>query len=167
VVLFLFLSTTVPADQFAIAEATSSEVISQESQESQSKQSKQSSHSKSDLECLAETIYREAYSEPRIGQIAVAHVVINRLNDQRFPASICAVVNQRTGKLCQFSWVCHKRGSIRADYILKTKAVAKVVLNKQVPDPTRGAIFFQHKSISTHKKVVAKTVIGNHVFYKL
>jgi spore germination cell wall hydrolase CwlJ-like protein len=50
----------------------------------------------SDLECLARNIYYEAGSEPEEGKVAVGLVTINRSNDERFPNTICGVVNQKT-----------------------------------------------------------------------
>ena len=45
-------------------------------------------------ECLAKNIYFEARNQSVAGQIAVAQVVINRVNDDRFPNTICKVVQQ-------------------------------------------------------------------------
>ena len=56
------------------------------------------SHAESnkDLDCLTSNIYYEAGNEPEEGKVAVGLVTINRSNDDRFPKSICGVVNQRT-----------------------------------------------------------------------
>ena len=70
--------------------------------------------------CLAENVYHEARNQPLAGQMAVISVTINRVNDDRFPNSICEVVKQGphrpswkgTGEMipirhkCQFSWYC-------------------------------------------------------------
>ena len=47
-----------------------------------------------ELYCLAQNIYFEAKSEPLAGQYAVADVVLNRVNDTRYPNSICEVVRE-------------------------------------------------------------------------
>ena len=63
----------------------------------------------SELDCLALNIYWEARSEPRLGQIAVAAVTLNRVADPGFPDTVCSVVRQgeeRGRNLCQFSWHC-------------------------------------------------------------
>jgi len=52
--------------------------------------------SNKDLDCLTSNIYYEAGNEPEEGKVAVGLVTINRSNDDRFPSSICGVVNQRT-----------------------------------------------------------------------
>jgi spore germination cell wall hydrolase CwlJ-like protein len=52
-------------------------------------------------DCLANTIYFEAGNEPLEGQVAVAEVVLNRMNSGRYPGTICGVVLQPA----QFSYV--------------------------------------------------------------
>ena len=61
-----------------------------------------------ELECLTEAIYFEARGEPTDGQIAVAEVILNRVDTKNYPDTICDVVNQGTGRLhaCQFSYTC-------------------------------------------------------------
>src|SRR3990167_10047312 len=57
------------------------------------------------IDCLARTIYFEARSEPVLGQIAVAQVVINRMRDRRWPNTVCGVVKQGGARRnqCQFA----------------------------------------------------------------
>ena len=42
--------------------------------------------------CLAKNVYFEARNQPLAGQLAVVSVTINRVNDKRFPNTICGVV---------------------------------------------------------------------------
>jgi len=49
-----------------------------------------------ELECLARNIFYESGSEPREGKIAVGMVTINRSQDDKFPNTICGVVQQKT-----------------------------------------------------------------------
>ena len=58
--------------------------------------------------CLAQAIYYEAALEPRRGQEAVAQVILNRVRDPNFPASICGVVYQGAERTtgCQISFTC-------------------------------------------------------------
>ena len=48
------------------------------------------------LLCLAKNIYYEAGLETREGMIAVAQVTLNRTEDEKFPKTVCEVVNQKT-----------------------------------------------------------------------
>ena len=56
---------------------------------------------------LAEALYFEARGESIQGQLA-GEVVLNRVEDPRFPNSICKVINQGTGRrfACQFTYTC-------------------------------------------------------------
>ncbi len=61
-----------------------------------------------DMWCLATAIYFEARGEPARGQVAVAQVVLNRVNHAIYPDNICDVVfqNQYRRNACQFSFAC-------------------------------------------------------------
>lgn len=60
------------------------------------------------LDCLTTAIYYEARSEPLAGQLAVAQVVLNRVDSKHYPSSICEVVYQGSYRTtgCQFSFTC-------------------------------------------------------------
>ena len=47
-----------------------------------------------ELYCMAQNVYFEARHESMIGKIAVAHVVMNRMEDKRWPGTVCEVVKQ-------------------------------------------------------------------------
>ena len=82
-----------------------------------------------DLYCMALNIYREAANQSLAGMVAVGRVVMNRVNDRRFPGTVCEVIYEGPVKeswktkqnpnlaeedrvyyprknLCQFSWYC-------------------------------------------------------------
>ena len=44
--------------------------------------------------CMAQNILFEASVEPMAGKIAVGLVVLNRVNDNRYPNTICEVIKQ-------------------------------------------------------------------------
>ncbi|MEL7116266.1 MAG: cell wall hydrolase, partial [Pseudomonadota bacterium] len=46
--------------------------------------------------CLAEALYFEARGETVAGQVAVAEVILNRVDNRQFPNSICGVIKQGT-----------------------------------------------------------------------
>ena len=86
-----------------------------------------------EIECLAKNIYYEAGAESFEGKVAVAQVTVNRSEDDRYPDTVCNVVNQKTSFankiVCQFSWVCNKkRAKIDYDNWLEAKEVAEKVL---------------------------------------
>ena len=47
-----------------------------------------------ELYCMAQNVYFEARHESMIGKIAVAHVVMNRIESKDFPNTVCEVVKQ-------------------------------------------------------------------------
>lgn len=48
-------------------------------------------------QCLATAIYFEARGEPLPGQVAVAEVILNRVESPAYPDSVCAVTSQGVG----------------------------------------------------------------------
>ena len=72
------------------------------------------------MHCLALNVYYEARGSNFADQVGVADVVLNRVNDRRYPNTVCDVVQQGKKKAswkdpnvmvmvknaCQFSWYC-------------------------------------------------------------
>ena len=68
--------------------------------------------------CLAKNIYFEAGNQPLAGKVAVAQVVLNRMEHASYPKDVCGVVYQAKWRenwkgqqvpirhQCQFSWFC-------------------------------------------------------------
>ncbi len=98
-----------------------------------------------DLACLQEAIYFEAGNSPAVGQQAVAHVIMNRVEDPRFPNTVCDVVQEGedTGR-CQFSYRCQLDPTVIKwpSNMVKAIETAKQILIEKVEDPTDGALFF-------------------------
>jgi spore germination cell wall hydrolase CwlJ-like protein len=85
--------------------------------------------------CLATAIFFEARSEGIAGKEAVANVIINRVHDDRYPDTVCGVVNEprafsythdgrhddptlHTGPLDQSAWVTSQdvaKGALRGN----------------------------------------------------
>ena len=64
------------------------------------------------IECLAKNLYFEVGNQGTAGMLAVSSVVINRVNDDRFPNTMCKVIHQKRGGVCQFSWYCDGKSDI-------------------------------------------------------
>ncbi|WP_119419570.1 cell wall hydrolase [Desertibaculum subflavum] len=123
-------------------------------------------------DCLAEAIYFESRGEPRDGQIAVAHVVLNRVASKAYPARICSVIGEgeELGKgRCQFHWRCDGKPDVPGEYAawLDAQALAEEVLAGNIPDPTRGALFFHavHVSPEWASRLRRTALIGSHIYY--
>ena len=126
----------------------------------------------SERRCLALSMYWEAKAEGRDGMLAVGHVVLNRVEHERFPNSPCAVVFDGGEKPpCQFSWYCDGKSDqpTEAENWINAQALAEQLLTQKRRDNTGGALFFHGKQIKNPWRIPrTRTVtVGNHVFYKL
>ena len=118
-----------------------------------------------DLACLAGAIYFESKGEPLDGQLAVANVVINRMQSGRFPRSICAVVTQPG----QFSFVRAGRVpsiSPKNSGYRTAMAVAQVAMDGHWESPIAKAMFFHARRVSPGWRLTRVAAIGGHVFYR-
>lgn len=146
--------------------------------------------------CLATNIYHEARGEPLDGQIAVASVTINRVQDRRWPNTICEVVYQaqydpetQQPRLyrCQFSWYCDgeereisfRRAYFRENVVeirdIEMKAwvesveLALLIELAVVKDNTNGATHYYNSNLVHPRwaQYYTRTVrYGQHVFYR-
>lgn len=129
---------------------------------------------KKDLECLALNIYREAGHEPFEGKVAVAQVTLNRVNNPKFPDTVCDVVYQKTAiystVICQFSWYCdanHRNRKINETAYADSYAVAKkVYLEGFRLDGLKDALYYHADYVSPNWKLERITKIGTHIFYR-
>ena len=117
-----------------------------------------------ELRCLAGAVYFESRGESLPGQLAVAHVVINRANSGRFPKSLCGVVHQKS----QFSFV---RGG-RMPAIRKgaqwdnAVAIAQIARDGSWKNRAPGALFFHARYVSPGWRKTRIAQIDNHIFYR-
>lgn len=118
------------------------------------------------LICLALAIYFEARSEPREGQIAVAHVILNRVEHPRFPNDVCAVVKQRN----QFSfyWDGKPENPREPEAWRDALFYARATMQDVIPDPTNGALFYHADYVEPRWRTafVRTAQIGRHIFYR-
>lgn len=116
--------------------------------------------SEREIECLAKNIYFEARGESTRGKLAVAQVTINRMNDYRWPKTICQVVYQRG----QFSWTTNKHKITNIALYTDIKELAYSVLNE--PLENFPYTHFHNTQVQPNWKYKRKTKIGNHIFYQ-
>ena len=125
-----------------------------------------------ELQCLALNIYHEARGEPVDGQVAVGHVVMNRVSSEQFPDTICGVVKQGiANKLyrCQFTWFCDEFSDSPREgrAWVNSIALAYSVYVGHAKDPTGGALWYHADYVSPWWGRVLKRnrKIGIHIFY--
>lgn len=126
-----------------------------------------SRHDRRQIQCLAENAYFEAGNQSTKGKIAVTNVVMNRLEDKRFPKTPCGVVHQRSGGICQFSWVCEGKKRIRSVVqYADARKVAEDVYLGNVGDVTGGAKFYHANYVNPDWNLKRIKQIGAHIFYR-
>ena len=134
-------------------------------------------YNKKELDCLTEAVYFEARSESFSGQLAVAQVIINRVNDPSFPSSICKVTRQgvyKKGKpvkyLCAFSYWCDGKPErmVNTEAFARAVSAAMLVLEGVRIDILRKALYYHASYVKPEwakdRKKIAS--IGSHIFYR-
>lgn len=125
------------------------------------------------LICIAQTVYFEARDQPVAGQLAVAQVVVNRMESDGFPDDACEVVKQGGDfrkYRCHFSWYCDGK----SDRPKNQKAWAQAqLIASAVLDGTRmkeliGVTHYHANYVSPYWTdfMSAVTQVGDHIFYK-
>ena len=150
--------------------------------------------SQPELYCLAMNIYFEARAEPQAGQYAVADVVLNRVQDRRYPDSVCAVIKEgpireswKTKKdpllsdnerqfypikhRCQFSWYCDGRADNVYDsdaWRIAQEIAFRIVHERRMRGLTEGSTHYHADYVSpkwaTELDLVGR--VGTHIFYR-
>ena len=122
--------------------------------------------------CLAEALYFEARGETVKGQFAVAEVIMNRVQSGRFPNSICAVVNQGTGRKyqCQFTYTCDGYAEVIAEprAYARVGKVARLTMDNESLNLTKGATHYHTTAVRPRwSRIYTRTAkIGVHLFYR-
>lgn len=117
-----------------------------------------------ELTCLAKVVVHESGNQPRAGQLAVAQVVMNRVNDsrRRFGRTICGVIMQR-GQFFNVHAYNPPRDA-RWRRALEVAREARAGTSDQVMD---GALFFHAAYANVNFR--GRTRVGRlagHVFYR-
>jgi len=118
-----------------------------------------SSTSNSDLYLLAKCVHAEARGESYVGQVAVAAVILNRVESSQFPNTIAGVIYQ------PYAFTAVQDGQINLEPNSTAYSAAKDALNGW--DPTYGCLYYYNAATATSKWIYTrKTVvtIGKHVF---
>ena len=146
-------------------------------------------------QCLALNVYHEARSQGTAGLFGVTAVVLNRVNDPRFPNTICGVSYQgptreswKTRRYknlpvedriyypvkhkCQFSWYCDGKDDTphNKEKYQEILDLVEAILYNELPfiDITDGALFYHADYVnpSWAKTKQRTTEIDDHIFYR-
>jgi N-acetylmuramoyl-L-alanine amidase len=110
---------------------------------------------------LAQAINGEARGEPYIGQVAVAAVILNRVDDPRFPNSIAGVIYQPG------AFTAVTDGQMFLEPNESAFKAARDALNGW--DPSGGAMYYFNPAKATSKWIWSRPIIktiGKHHFCK-
>lgn len=117
-----------------------------------------------ELSLIAKVVYAESRGEPYNGKVAVASVILNRLESPDFPNTLEGVIKQKN------AFSCVRNGKID---VVPDKQCYNAVLDAiNGDDPTSKALFFYNPKIATcnwMKNIQKKNIksIGNHVFFAI
>ena len=120
-----------------------------------------------EAKCIATAVYFEARGESPEGQLAVAHVVMNRAASGKYPSSWCGTVKQPA----QFSFV--RRGRFPAvdtgSYAWrKAQAVTRLAISNAVPSLPTDVLWYHANYVapSWGRRLTRVDQIGAHIFYR-
>ncbi|MEM1277723.1 MAG: cell wall hydrolase [Pseudomonadota bacterium] len=122
--------------------------------------------------CLTEALYFEARGESLVGQVAVAEVILNRVDSRRYPNSVCGVIRQgeSRGTGCQFSYRCDGKSDAMSEKAARKQVgqVAWVMLKGKPRILTSEATHYHTTAVNPRwsKKLVKTARIGEHIFYR-
>ncbi|MFH5183232.1 spore cortex-lytic enzyme [Paenibacillus sp. TAB 01] len=117
--------------------------------------------SEQDLKLMANAVYGESRGEPYIGQIAVAAVILNRVQSPSFPNTVSGVIFQPGA----FTAVAD--GQIWLTPNESASNAVRDALNGM--DPTGGCIYYFNPETATSKWIWSRPQvkqIGKHIFCK-
>ena len=122
----------------------------------------ESTYTEEDVELLARLVHGEARGEPYEGQVAVAAVVLNRMETTGYPNTMEGVIFEEA----QFSCVTDGQFYIDIPQDSTVYQAARDAL--EGVDPTNGSLYFYNPDTSTNRWIFDNTettvVIGNHRF---
>jgi N-acetylmuramoyl-L-alanine amidase len=119
--------------------------------------------------CLSLTIYFEARGEDIFGQLAVAQVVMNRVENPKYPDTVCGVVTQPK----QFSYLnsCNVKCAVQNVRDKQSWKVSQSVANAMLQGHRVSLAATHYHTLqvqpywANHPRMTHLKTIGNHTFY--
>ncbi len=122
--------------------------------------------------CFAEALYFEARGESVKGIFAVGEVILNRVDNARYPDTLCRVINQGTGRkyACQFTYTCDGNSETIHEprAFAKVGKIARLLMDGAPRELTDGATHYHTKAVnpSWARQFPRTAEIGFHYFYR-
>ena len=131
------------------------------------------------VQCMALNVYYEARGSNLADKAAVADVVLNRVNDRRYPNTVCEVVKQgmknADGSMkrnaCQFSWYCDGKSDNPRDQDrwVEAQSIAwNIVEENKFRGISEGSTHYHATYVNPRWAKTLQLVgrIGAHIFYR-
>ena len=131
------------------------------------------------VQCMALNVYYEARGSNLADKAAVADVVLNRVNDTRYPDTVCDVVKQglqdANGNMLrnksQFSWYCdgkHDRPQDEDRWVEAQSIAWNIVEENKYRGITEGSTHYHATYVNPRWAKTLQLVgrIGAHIFYR-
>lgn len=121
--------------------------------------------------CLALNVFFEARNEPRMGQLAIMEVTLNRVASKKYPNNVCDVVWQKK----QFSWTHDGKhdNPNRMPYVdrvawLQIQELVDGVVRGTEDMPITGATMYHADYVSPYwaDSYTHVASYGSHLFYE-
>ncbi len=112
-----------------------------------------------ELDLLARAVYAEAKGEPYEGMVAVAAVILNRVEHPEFPNTIAGVIYE------PLAFQVVAKGTINQEPDQISQQAAYEALHGL--DPTNGALYFYNPAKTQNRWIRTRPVlktIGKHIF---
>ena len=117
------------------------------------------SYTQAEWDMLAQVVHGEARGESYTGQVAVAAVVLNRMENDNFPDTMYGVVFQKN------AFTCINDGQY---YLKPNRSAYQAALDAMHgEDPTNGCLYYWNPVTATSSWIWTRSIemqIGNHVF---
>jgi len=157
------VATSTPPAGGQSSQAVAAAMLAQE-QAAEAAARKQANLDPKAVNCMAKVVHHEAGNQPRKGQIAVAHVLLNRVK-RGFGDHVCEVANQPG----QFFRLARYKPNRNSAEWAEAVAVARDVLAGETPDHSKGALYFRatwKRPNSFFRSRTKVTRLDDHVFYR-
>ncbi|MGD7045455.1 spore cortex-lytic enzyme [Jeotgalibacillus proteolyticus] len=118
-----------------------------------------SGYSENDIQLMANAVYGEARGEPYIGQVAVAAVILNRIEDEDFPNTVSGVIFE------PLAFTAVADGQIWLEPNEQAKEAVIDAINGW--DPSENALYYFNPDTATSGWIWTRPQIkqiGEHIF---
>lgn len=119
------------------------------------------SFSENDIKLMANAVHGEARGEPYIGQVAVAAVILNRVDHASFPNTVSGVIFEPG------AFTAVSDGQIWLEPNDHAEKAVRDAINGM--DPSNGCIYYFNPDTATSEWIWSRTqvkTIGKHIFCK-